>query len=750
MRRKIDNIFSKLFIVFILFIGLFSCQTRINSFVNIKEDGPIVLVIDSSYQLEYETSTNLNKDDVVFSSSDSCVEINNVGLVVAKSIGQATITAKIDKCIDTVDIVVKDDKVRLSSEKNAIGINESTTLSCLLFGNSPTSVEESSLIYEIISGDEFASLVSNVVTGVSLGIVEIVVHYKELTSNIVTIYIIPYPVDKHLLLTADKNEVAIGETITLHLSDSLPKDDEYIPTVFEILSGEENATIGEENAAISERKLEGVKLGLVVLIASRGDRYSNILSIEVIEKKEEILIELEATKYYLEIGESATLYSKISPSNIEEAITYEAISGNSNIEINNNKVIAKAAGKSIIIAKYKEAISNEIEINIFQSGSEPLSINLTVDKYTCDVGDVVTINYSVLPSNAGKNITFFVKYGSANCRVIGNKIYILDEGAICIYGKIKNTISNEIIINREIITSDPYVNVSQTEFYSNYKKATSYRDAYYRTLHGFMSGSISSQDQAPSYASYRPKENGVYIRNSSSQYTSDKNTYYVIDSYGKIVNEIYKGGAYVTLEEVAAYIFAFNDVPPNYTENKNVSPTSSIWGKYLRLNHSYFSGDTSRYPYEPVLPNIKGCGGDLYYYELDIGTTGTDCDPKYPAKEYNNGSSITRGAARIVYSRYDKYKNDITDINEKYLFYTYNHYNDFQEYLNYEGGWGEMFGNITGGGSISSTSNYKPTPYVETLKKDLTKYKTISNVLNYFLPNKKYDYLKEIEECIYN
>ena len=59
-----------------------------------------------------------------------------------------------------------------------------------------------------------------------------------------------------------------------------------------------------------------------------------------------------------------------------------------------------------------------------------------------------------------------------------------------------------------------------------------------------------------------------------------------------------------------------------------------------------------------------------------------------------------------------KIKKLIDDIDAKYVFYTYNHYNDFQEYLNYKGGWGEMFGNITGGGTLSSNSNYNPTPYV--------------------------------------
>lgn len=266
---------------------------------------------------------------------------------------------------------------------------------------------------------------------------------------------------------------------------------------------------------------------------------------------------------------------------------------------------------------------------------------------------------------------------------------------------------------------DPYLNVTADEFYANYTPATSYWDAYYRTQHYFMSGSIEEQDQAPTTAEYQPQENGLFIRNTSALYSSDGNIYYVINSNGEIVNKIYKGAAYVTLEEVAAYVFAFGDIPANYTSSKKTKPYNSPWGEYLRLNHTEFSGSTYKYPYEPELPDISGCGGSLFYYEIDIGTTGTDCDPSYTADIYNNGSKITRGAARIVYSRYDKNGNKIIDLDEKYLFYTYNHYNDFQEYLNYEGGWGEMFGNITGGGTISSKYDYNPSPYVEVVRRNL-------------------------------
>ena len=258
---------------------------------------------------------------------------------------------------------------------------------------------------------------------------------------------------------------------------------------------------------------------------------------------------------------------------------------------------------------------------------------------------------------------------------------------------------------------DPYKNMSKSEFYANYTVATSNEDAYYRSLHGFMSGELTVPDQAPTLSPYRPKVGTAYVRNSEMLYEEEGKAYVVTDVYGEEAFTVYKDGAYITLEEVAAYVYAFGTYPKNYTPSKNTSPSSSVWAEHLRVNHTQFSGDTSRYPYEPVLPNITGCGGTLSYYEMDIGTTGTDCDPSYTAELYNNGYSITRGAARIVYGKRDLNGDGVFGAGEHYVFYTYNHYNDFQEYLNYQGGWGEMFGNITGGGTISSKYDYNPTAY---------------------------------------
>lgn len=254
--------------------------------------------------------------------------------------------------------------------------------------------------------------------------------------------------------------------------------------------------------------------------------------------------------------------------------------------------------------------------------------------------------------------------------------------------------------------SDPYVDVDVAEFYANYTTACCHQDAVYRSAHYLMSGELEVPDAAVTATDDQPMEGNVYIRNTDNFYLNDGNTYVVVDAQGQYVMQIHRGGAYITLEEVAAYMYAFGgsgDIPANYSSYKKEKPTSSSWGKYLRVNHSNFSGDTNRYPNEPELPNITGCGGSLQYHEMDIGTTGCGNNPSI----YNNGSYINRGVARLVYARYDLNGDGVYSEDEVYVFYTYNHYNDFQEYLNYYGGWGEIFGYVTGGGT--------PSDYVETL-----------------------------------
>jgi hypothetical protein len=263
----------------------------------------------------------------------------------------------------------------------------------------------------------------------------------------------------------------------------------------------------------------------------------------------------------------------------------------------------------------------------------------------------------------------------------------------------------------EALKSDPYIGMTAEEFYADYTPATSLKDAQYRSKHGFLSGSLEVPDQEAERSQDQPMLGDLYIHNTHRHYEDNGDTYVVTDSQGNEGLRIYKGGGYITLEEVAAYMYAFGgveeDLPANYTTKKSGKPATNKWGQYLRLNHSYFKNNPYKYPYEPELP---GNGDGLRYYEMDIGTTGT-ATPGYAPKMYNDGSSITRGAARLVYTRQDVDGSGVIEDDEVCVFYTHNHYNDFTHYLNYYGGWGETFGNVTGGGVYNSDTECNPTPY---------------------------------------
>lgn len=261
---------------------------------------------------------------------------------------------------------------------------------------------------------------------------------------------------------------------------------------------------------------------------------------------------------------------------------------------------------------------------------------------------------------------------------------------------------------------DPYASINQNDFYNDYTPATSYEDSFYRSKHYLMSGDITPQREKP-VKSDIIKKDGVYLKNALCRYEVDRNGNYIsytINTLDDTDYKIYYCGGYTSLEETAAYNFAFGKPPANTISAKKENYPSRTWGKYLRCNKSDFSGNTTQYPYQPILTDIFG---NVKYYETDFGSIGGfDCGGR-PVLNYNNGTKIERGTCRYVVGY--KYKNGQEfNMNDRHVFYTYNHYNDFQEYLNYKGGWTERFGNITAGNKYNDKKpSKKPTPPYEYL-----------------------------------
>jgi uncharacterized lipoprotein YehR (DUF1307 family) len=65
---------------------------------------------------------------------------------------------------------------------------------------------------------------------------------------------------------------------------------------------------------------------------------------------------------------------------------------------------------------------------------------------------------------------------------------------------------------------DPYLDMSKSEFYAEYKTACCNTDATYRSKHGFLSGSLEVPGQYAVESQNRPKSNGKFVRNTSAVY----------------------------------------------------------------------------------------------------------------------------------------------------------------------------------------------------------------------------------------
>lgn len=580
----------------------------------------------------------------------------------------------------------------INGDYSTIGIGDNVELFADTDGKTPI---------EWKSDDETVATIdiNGVVHGIAEGFAIITASCDHATDTIVVTV-----TDQNLVisLTAPQSQLAVGESMSLQASVTPAQ---YQSDV--VIS----VTDGQGNATIDGNILTGTNVGSATVVASVNNVYSNSVVVQVVKAGSVTSLQLQADKTSAVVGSRVSLGVTNLTTEQLSGVTYKVLSGNATVDADG--IVGNEAGTVTVAATYDGVVSNVVMVVFVSQESLPESVQIFASDNSLFVDETCTFSFIALPQGCLQDISYQIVSGNQHARLSGNLLTALSVGEVQVVGEICGVTSQPVTVTI-VQETDPYSGVSSTDFYRNYTEATSYKDSYYRTLHNFMSGSIQTQSKKPTESSNKPSYNGTLLKNTNEAYADGGNSYTVLDANGNTAFTVYKGGAYVTAEQVAAYVTAFGNIPANYDSDKdNKNSAASPWGKYLRLNHAKFYGDTDRYPNEPELPDISGCGGSTTYYEMDVGLSG-----------YNNGSRIVRGTARIVYSRIRQGKY-ISKPAERHVFYTYNHYEDFQEYLNYEGGWGHRFGYETG-------NSKSPTAYVNVLSYDFSLGTSSSQIANYF------------------
>ncbi len=274
-------------------------------------------------------------------------------------------------------------------------------------------------------------------------------------------------------------------------------------------------------------------------------------------------------------------------------------------------------------------------------------------------------------------------------------------------------------------------------FYESYEPAQSYIDSQYRTEAGLLSGDKEESKIFPKENQKKDVSKVNSLRSTTWNYlvdsdSSQQKAYVFYDLDGNFTF-IYKGGAYWTMNECCAYCLAFGSMPVNqdydkYEEKQDLA--YDTWYRYGRVNRGYYDGPVKdKYSYETYFVGMKE--QNINYTETDFGNgtsyNQTVYDPQYKVLPYNKpdhdykintGTAGDRGVLRICFT--SSFENDLpkahkashstsvtdknfTDTYYRRVYYTYNHYNDWSEFLNYEDGFTEIYGNMTRGNSYNSS-----------------------------------------------
>ena len=172
-------------------------------------------------------------------------------------------------------------------------------------------------------------------------------------------------------------------------------------------------------------------------------------------------------------------------------------------------LIILSSCNSVVSSTNNPASSTNAPTSVDLNNNVNLSISL--EKNELYFGEWSNINLTIDNETYRDYVTYEVS--NTNAVINKNQVLTLALGSVDIVAKVGNNVSNSVTVSIVDYQQDPYASVTKDEFYADYKPAISYKDAYYRTQHNFMSGDIADQDQNATILKDQPKENDKLIKN---------------------------------------------------------------------------------------------------------------------------------------------------------------------------------------------------------------------------------------------
>ena len=327
---------------------------------------------------------------VTWTTSDATVATVSNGVVTAKKLGTATITAKAGEKTATCSITVIPTpvtSVTLSNTSASLKVGETVTLSATV---NPSDATDKTVTWT--TSDATVATVSNgVVTAKKLGTATITAKAGDKTATC-SITVIPTPVTS-VTLSKTSASLKVGETVTL--TATVNPSDATDKTVTWTTS---DATV----ATVSNGVVTAKKIGTATITAKAGEKTASC-TITVIPTPV-TSVTLSKTSASLKVGETVTLAATVNPSDATDKTVTWTTSDATVATVSNGVVTAKKIGTATITAKAGEKTAS---CTITVIPTPVTSVTLSKTSASLKVGETVTLSATVNPSDAtDKTVTW--------------------------------------------------------------------------------------------------------------------------------------------------------------------------------------------------------------------------------------------------------------------------------------------------------------------------------------------------------
>ena len=303
--------------------------------------------------------------EIVEGSEFAALSGNKLTGLQAGSVKVVATDGNLQSNILTVNIsAVVSDVIVLSSEREEIAVGEKVKLTAQYLTDAPADNVVAEFEYVIISGNEYASLEGDTLTGLSVGSVTVVARYNHLESNAVVITITDSAVVEKIELRADKYFIVPGETTQLHAK--VYPETANAKVTYEIAKYKYYASL---SGNVVNGLYEG---GGTVFVAKIGGVVSNEITVNVVsDGVAPTSIDLSVDKSILALGDEATLSYTVNPSWAAQNIAFNIIDGHGNAEIIGDKVVPINTQPVTIVGQIGNVLSNAVTINSNQVMEDP-------------------------------------------------------------------------------------------------------------------------------------------------------------------------------------------------------------------------------------------------------------------------------------------------------------------------------------------------------------------------------------------